>query len=202
MSNQELQNRSNTKEDAGVDKRRRFIKGAGIAAPVVLTLSSPSVFGNILCGSEIISGNESQIVQGSCTSGNSPATWSGLSWPSPYSNSPNNNTHNCTSNAGTKFNDLFNGFPAAGIIPGPVDNRAMSQILCSYIGFPGHPPVAADKLKAYLIAALLNAANSTTYPLDVGDVKAIQAGTRAVPTNPIQIPANPNDVMTYLEATW
>jgi len=59
MSNQELQIKARLQKKAAVEKRRRFIKGAGIAAPVVLTLASPSVFG-IQCQSEIASGNQSQ----------------------------------------------------------------------------------------------------------------------------------------------
>ena len=39
MSNQEPHNQGKTKEEADVQKRRRFIKGAGVAAPVVLTLA-------------------------------------------------------------------------------------------------------------------------------------------------------------------
>lgn len=59
MSNQEPHNQGETKE-TGVEKRRRFIKGAGVAAPVILTLSSPSVFGaNVLCPSQMLSRNTS-----------------------------------------------------------------------------------------------------------------------------------------------
>ena len=46
MSNQEPQNQDKTTEEAGVEKRRRFIKGAGIAAPVVLSLANRSAFGS------------------------------------------------------------------------------------------------------------------------------------------------------------
>jgi len=48
MSNQEPQNQNKTAEEACVEKRRRFIKGAGVATPVILTLSSPSVFWRIV----------------------------------------------------------------------------------------------------------------------------------------------------------
>lgn len=74
MSNQELQNQSGENEEAGVDKRRRFIKGAGIAAPVALTLTSPSVFG-ALCLSEMMSGNTSLTGTGSCDLGFSARVW-------------------------------------------------------------------------------------------------------------------------------
>jgi hypothetical protein len=76
MSNQEPQNQNKTTEDAGVEKRRRFIKGAGIAAPVVLTLANRSAFGQTLqCLSQQVSGNISQVGAGSCASAASPSTW-------------------------------------------------------------------------------------------------------------------------------
>lgn len=78
MSNQEPQNQGKTKEEADVQKRRRFIKVAGVAAPVVLTLANRSAFGQAQpCLSQQISGNMSQIGQGSCESGMSPLEWKG-----------------------------------------------------------------------------------------------------------------------------
>ena len=49
MSNQEPQNQDKINEDADVQKRRRFIKGASVAAPVVLTLANRPVFGAAQC---------------------------------------------------------------------------------------------------------------------------------------------------------
>ena len=43
----------NTKDNVSIKNRRQFIKTAGV--PVILTFSSPSVFG-ALCASEIASG--------------------------------------------------------------------------------------------------------------------------------------------------
>ena len=77
MSNQKLPNQSEKKEDegGGVNKRRRFIKGAGIAAPVVLTLASSSVFG-AQCLSSRMSGNLSQQTPNDgCWGGQSPGFW-------------------------------------------------------------------------------------------------------------------------------
>jgi len=189
MSNQEPHNPNKTTEDAAVEKRRRFIKGAGVAAPVILTLSSPSVFGNTLCGSELISGNVSNVGAGSCTTGYSPIYWRDISsWPSPYSNSTN-----CTATDGSKWND-GNAFLATSLVTGSVSEiRTMRAILCS--------TDPADTLKQDFIAALLNAANATTYPLQVADVKAIQAGTQAVPGY-TSIPATSAQVIAYLPTTW
>lgn len=75
MSNQEPQNQDKTTEETAVEKRRRFIKGAGIAAPVVLTLANRSAFGAVGCMSQQVSGNMSQAGAGSCVPGNSPSTW-------------------------------------------------------------------------------------------------------------------------------
>ncbi|MDD1628429.1 MAG: hypothetical protein LUQ26_13305 [Methylococcaceae bacterium] len=83
MSNQETQNLNKTTEEAGVEQRRRFIKGAAAATPVILTLASPSVFG-VECLSQQLSGNASHT-PGSCVLGNDPTYWKGqTSYPSPY----------------------------------------------------------------------------------------------------------------------
>jgi hypothetical protein len=56
MNNQELENQPKAKVD--VTKRRRFLQKAGIVAPVILTFSSRSVFGEQLpCGSGTLSGD-------------------------------------------------------------------------------------------------------------------------------------------------
>ena len=79
MSNQEPQNQNKTKEEAAVEKRRRFIKGAGIAAPVVFSLANRSAFGAAqLCLSQQLSGNMSHVAgAGSCVSGFGPTVWRG-----------------------------------------------------------------------------------------------------------------------------
>ena len=78
MSNQEPQNQGKINEDADVQKRRRFIKGASVATPVVLTLANRSVFGAAQqCLSQQISGNMSHVGEGSCESGQPPTAWRG-----------------------------------------------------------------------------------------------------------------------------
>ena len=95
MSNQETQNLNKTTEEAGVEQRRRFIKGAAAATPVILTLASPSVFG-VECLSQQLSGNASHT-PGSCVLGNTPTYWKGEnSYPSPYS---------INSNTASRFDD-------------------------------------------------------------------------------------------------
>lgn len=68
MNSQEQEIQVSVKPEEDVTNRRRFIKGAGITTPVVLTLSSRSVFG-ALCASESASGNESHVGTGSCVPG-------------------------------------------------------------------------------------------------------------------------------------
>lgn len=77
MSNQEPQNQDKINEDAGVQNRRRFIKGASVAAPVVLTLANRPVFGAAQCFSQQMSGNMSHIGEGSCELGKNPFAWRG-----------------------------------------------------------------------------------------------------------------------------
>jgi hypothetical protein len=77
MSNQEQQNQEKTTEEAALETRRRFIKGAGIAAPVVLSLANRSAFGQTEeCLSQQVSGNASHNA-GSCLTGKTPAQWAG-----------------------------------------------------------------------------------------------------------------------------
>jgi len=158
MSNQEPHNQGETKE-AGVEKRRRFIKGAGIAAPVILTLSSPSVFG-AFCRSEIMSGNESHMGAGSCVLGDSRNHWKdpnnsgewtsgGLNYGTPTSNPPS--TTDCSAyTGGTTFRDVFGGTSST---------QAMRCIL-----FAGTSP------ESYYVAAYLNAKKYPNYILNFGDV--------------------------------
>lgn len=97
MSNQKLQNQSEKKEDesGGVNKRRRFIKGASVAAPVVLTLASGSVFG-AQCLSSRMSGNLSQHAPNDdCWGGQTPGFWKEF-----YSENNGNNGNNVGLNQG------------------------------------------------------------------------------------------------------
>ena len=75
MKKQKLNEQTPHKE-VGVEKRRRFIKGAGLAAPVVLSLANRSAFGAAQgCLSQLVSGNMSQAGAGSCSLGSSVVSW-------------------------------------------------------------------------------------------------------------------------------
>ncbi|PPD50907.1 MAG: hypothetical protein CTY13_00625 [Methylobacter sp.] len=96
MNSQEQEIEANVKPQQDLENRRRFIKGAGIATPVVMTLASRSVFG-AECLSQILSGNISHVGNGSCVKGLSPGSWAtpdgdGKAIPSgqPSIENPNN----------------------------------------------------------------------------------------------------------------
>ncbi|MEQ1622847.1 MAG: hypothetical protein ABL919_15715, partial [Methylococcales bacterium] len=76
MNNKEHVSQAKSTSENIIDNRRLFIKGAGIAAPVVLTLSSRSVLGAATqCVSQILSGNISNAANASCEVGTALAVW-------------------------------------------------------------------------------------------------------------------------------
>lgn len=194
MNNQEPQNKNKTTEQACVDKRRRFIKGAGIAAPVVLTLSSPSVFG-AMCLSQIMSGNQSHIGTGSCILGLSPGFWKNPvgttsqgdttleAWSKAGFNygtcaSGKNKNKWDSYSGGTKFSD--------SIAFGNGDNLVMRDILGKENG----------SLNWHLVAALLNACYfKGTYILSPDEVRGL-CNHSILPPPPF------SDVISFLESTW
>jgi hypothetical protein len=185
----------NTTENGSIKKRRQFIKAAGV--PVILTFSSPSVFG-ALCASEIASGNQSHTGKGSCEPGLDPVTLAKPInkdlWPSGYiygslPNRKRENSHTTTyadytSGKPTKYKDVFGGD----------DETTLSY----YLGSGASKPT----LKACLIAAVLNAELSKNYPLTVDYVKKLESGKVGVPSSNGVVPAYKQDIITYLQQTW
>jgi hypothetical protein len=164
MSNQKPQNQIKTTEEEGVEKRRRFIKGAAAATPVILTLASPSVLGTqIECLSQQLSGNAS-LNAPACQTGDGPVTWLSNAWPSTFIKG----TGSCTSGkssftGGTMFNSVF-GTPLLS------KDKQMSKILC----------VSPASDEAVYVAAILNA-QAIGYVLDAGDVINLRRGTQLPP---------------------
>ena len=183
----------NTTENGSIKKRRQFIKAAGV--PVILTFSSPSVFG-ALCASEIASGNQSHTGTGSCVSGNDIAFWANPAnkkqWPIPYTPGvlPPGKSKNSISNSyadyvrGTKFNDVFKG--------------SDSTTLASHLESGAHNPT----LEACLAAGFLNANSIRNYPLTSDDVIKLHAGILGVPSSKSIVPAYKEDIIKYLQQTW
>lgn len=210
MSNQELQNQSEKKEDKGVNKRRRFIKSAGIAAPVVLTLTSPSVFG-ALCMSQMMSGNMSHVVIGNCNLGDSPG-----GWKTPVGKTVLNVPFVSTDKTVTVVNKVdYYAFKWAGgkgvqfvygLLP---KKKGSSNKWSDYSGGSTYADAfgtgsitsmreilnkqpGSDEF--HLIAAILNAYHVPGYPLTVDQVKALNL-SRVSP-----IPGM--DLKTFLSKTW
>jgi hypothetical protein len=183
----------NTTENVSIKKRRQFIKTAGV--PVILTFSSPSVFG-ALCASEIASGNQSHTGAGSCSLGRSPAFWANPAhkdqWPTDYKygDLPTEKSKKSKTNSdddykgGTKFKDVFESR----------DKTTLSK----HLGSGGITPT----VEACLAAALLNATSSKDYPLTVDYVKKLQSGKVGVPSSNGVVPAYKKDIINYLQQTW
>ncbi|WP_372742789.1 hypothetical protein [Neptunomonas sp.] len=84
------QQESTGKKTTGVDSSRRRLFGAGIAAPVILSMSSRTAWGGGLCGpsafnSMTFSSHAPQAYVDDCTaqSGRSPSYWLGIATTSP-----------------------------------------------------------------------------------------------------------------------
>ena len=209
----------NTKDNVSIKKRRQFIKTAGV--PVILTFSSPSVFG-ALCASEIASGNQSHTGTGSCSLGFSPAHWANPAnkdqWPEPYKYGvlPPGKSKNSKTNSddddkgGTQFKDVFEtgksknsktnsddddkGGTQFKDVFKSLDKTTLSKHLRSGTLNP--------TVEAFLAAALLNAASSKDYPISVKDVIELQSGNVGLPWSKGDVPASDRDIIKYLEQTW
>jgi len=197
MSNQESQNQGRTEEQAGVEKRRRFIKGAAVATPVILTLASPSVFGQVMCLSQQMSGNMSGTTTGSCVKGASPGAWKNLggtigsdstidAWNKTgfvygaYIGVKALGGKNVGKNytGGTPFNDTT-AF-------GSGRSDSMRQIMCDNPG--------SDS--SMLVAALLNAKYfAGTYVLTPAEVIGLWNGS-------IPVPPGYSSLNAFLDSTW
>ena len=189
MNKQKLNEPSAHKED-GVEKRRRFIKSAAVAAPVVLTLSSPSVFG-VQCLSQVMSGNTSHVVTGSCALGQNPFYWrnpdnKGAWTTAGFKYSKSGSGTNCSDySGGTKFKKAFIGS----------DETTMRSYVCT----GSTSSDTAVKLNAYLVAALLNASTpNSNYIYTAAQVRQLQAKTLGVPPNNS---TNDADVLAFLIST-
>jgi hypothetical protein len=194
MNGQEINNQSPTNEQSIAAKRRRFIKGAG-AAPIVLTLSSPSVFGApILCGSQIASGNQSHIVTPNCETGQNVAffanpanraAWTKAGFDFGSLKEKKTNPKWDDFKGGTTFNSVFGASMH--------ENPTMREVICA------EQENNRDALNAYLIAALLNASTpGSNYIFSVDQVKKLQNGSMGVPPNNS---TNKSAVLEYLKLT-
>ena len=188
MSNQEPQHPNPSTEDVAVEKRR-FIKGAGAAVPVILTLTSPSVLGGVMCLSQQMSGNASGTPTGGCIKGNPPSYWAAPGnstlWPAgfSYGTLPSGKTNTCANyTGGTPFNDPI----AFKVGLGSSVSTPIRQLLC---GSPTTNPLWAT--------ALLNAAKYPNYILTTQQVIDMYNG--------VILPPPPYTALTknsFIITTW
>lgn len=204
MSNQEPQNPNKITEDAAVENRRRFIKGAGAVTPVILTLASSSVFGQELCLSQQMSGDTSGHPIGNCVNGNPPSFWKNPAnralWPNIpvppgagtsryFYGTPNPGVLNPTcgqfvASTGTKFNDPLLGFATSTV------TTSMRAILCAG---------ATPSNNAVWTTALLNSLYVQNYILCYAQVMDLYKNIIAPP------PPFPNTAagrVAFLKTTW
>jgi hypothetical protein len=195
MSNKESQNPTNTSEKIKVNRKRRFILGAGALAPVVLTYISPPVLGApgdpMQCPSQMLSGNTSRSVTPNCVEGNRPSFFSnpanisawqntGFTYGTIGSTQRNNseleNNHTTSSgcsnySGGTTFKDAF----------GKGSTKPMRQILCS----------DPNSDESTYITALLNSKIKSNYFLKPQQVLDMYSGKLSIV-----------DPINYLKNTW
>ncbi|MDD5271416.1 MAG: hypothetical protein PHU14_01730 [Methylovulum sp.] len=151
MNNQKKQ--TNGKHADGLSKRRLFLKKAGVAAPVLLTLTSPSVFGlSDLCLSQQLSGVHSGTTA-SCNTGVDPIA-AKAKWLS--------------SDGSRSFNTELGASLSSDL--------TFSTILTAYAGDSSH------KDEAYFVTAWLNAYHGVgdsgdPYTLTVLQVKLLYGGS-------------------------
>ena len=199
MNNKEPQNQIKTTEDAVVNNRRRFIKGAGIATPIILTLSSSSAFGdggfnNVLCLSQQLSGNASGTPVASCKTGNTPAFWAnpinkGV-WPvgTTYGTFDSNLgvATNCTAyTGGTTFSTVF----------GSGSSLSLREILCPSLD-PSPPALSSEAIWA---TAWLNSKVVANYILMTEQLLALYTGSIAPP---LPFPNTPTGREDFVKTTW
>jgi len=146
MNDQKIQE---SQHEANVGKRRRFLQKAGIVTPVVLTFTSPSVFGgNALCMSQQLSGANSNPSL-SCNIGAYNPHLLALTLPDNFPNA-----------GGLSKDTVFNS-----VFGGSVD-ATFGTILND------EPPYGPRSDEAIYITALVNA-QTPDYILDVTQVKCL-----------------------------
>jgi hypothetical protein len=157
MNNQELQ--SQAKQTVDLTKRRRFLQKIGVATPVLLTLTSPSVLGaagNAVCMSQQMSGTASHQTL-LCNKG----------FYTPGSISIPFTVGDLTE--GTLFNSQFTGG----------SNSSFGSLLIASRTSP----------EAHYIAALLNATHDGSYVLTATQVKSLYNKYQQGGSDSIVLPA-------------
>jgi hypothetical protein len=201
MSNQEPQNPDKMTEEAEVENRRRFIKGAGAAVPVILTLASPSVFGladGQACYSQQLSGVLRPSQVGFCSKGYPPSFWkiprnvaftsdpllnSGKWWGKiPVPPLAGSNVYKFGKSLDTvpnqtacgRYDNTGTKFNDTALGFGGANSLSMRQLICG--GTDTNPSEGGA-----FVAALFNSLYVPNYILPYEDVIKLYLGTKAVP---------------------
>ncbi|MDD2724781.1 MAG: hypothetical protein PHH59_12260 [Methylovulum sp.] len=150
MNNQKLENQC--KEKVDVSKRRRFLQKAGVVAPVILTFTSPSVFGeSVLCASQVASGNLSRPITPNCQSG--PI--------SPASLAPSKTSSLVLADSSSKISN----FPTIGDYNQDTVFNSVFQRSTNSHSFGEIIEQSTESRESVYIAAFLNAQASNSYVL-------------------------------------
>lgn len=182
MDSQNLQDKNGTTcKGRG---RRRFIKQVGVTTPVIMSLSSPSVFG-VGCLSQQLSGNTSHP-HDSCVIGQSPDYWKDptniSAWlPSGYDYSDGNPP----SGSGVLCSDYTGGTTFETVFVGSGVTDPLRKVLCDNSG---------SESSAF-VAAILNAKTVSNYVMTPQQVLDLYNGTTPAP------PGYAN-MLAFLTSTW
>lgn len=182
------------------DRARRRLTGAGLGAPILMTLMSQPALG-AQCLSNMLSGNLSDPNRGSCSKGWSPGGW-GL---------PGGTVHNySTLGAWTKAGYVY-GVLTFGANPNQVESYTGGSLLSStpFTLPPGasasltmrevlQPPYSGS-LQFHLVAAWLNAKlseNDSTYQYILTPAQVVGLANGTIP-----IPGGMS-LIAFLDSTW
>lgn len=189
--NEELaadQNNSANRKPAGVDSSRRRLFGVGVAAPIILSMSSRTAWGGALCAPSAF--NSATFAshhpdEAPCTglAGSQPSTWAlSSAWPEPYvydsniglQNSDTQKEKQCEAVAALQYggSQNYSGWYEDSLQTVYCRNPQTFNAIFGVSVFPanttllevlltktGANSVLGDDIEAHAVAALLNAAS-------------------------------------------
>lgn len=173
------------------DRARRRLTGAGLGAPILMTLMSRPAFG-AQCLSNMLSGNLSDPNRGTCSKGSSPVGWgnpggtvAGLATKSAWSKTGYAYGNKIQGKSGTSW-DHYTGGATMSLLPfrWPDGHVAGTLTMRELAGNPAYAnTTACSYLVAYLNAKLSAALAPTgfQYVLTPAQVEGLIVGTIALP---------------------
>ena len=150
------------------DERRRLLRAAVAAGPVLMTIASKPVLGQTAClTASATSAGSTAARQASVCSGLTPSQWKSLAtqWPSPYYATTQKSA------SGAHQATLFH-CPTTGLNGTTYGDRTMIEVIDVAEGGTG-----ASSLGRYVVAALLNARSGRTPVLTEAGVRAMWNST-------------------------